>query len=224
MTPLAIGGIDLFLSRAFLDDQNRETMRLLASPELMHGAVEGGFQSPRQRRLWRVDGLAGRCCLLVLSPEQPDFSRLATQYGLPGAQPAWQTKPYEPLLSRLTAGQAWRFRLKANPVRSVSEGEGRGKVMAHVTTQQQKAWLMSRAQACGFDLAEDGFEVVHTQWHRFLKKQGHQVTLRTAVFEGTLTILDAEVFRQTLVQGIGRAKAYGCGLLTLASPREAGVG
>ena len=35
-------------------------------------------------------------------------------------------------------------------------------------------------------------------------------------FEGILEISDEEVFKQTLVDGIGREKAYGCGLLTLA--------
>jgi CRISPR system Cascade subunit CasE len=59
--------------------------------------------------------------------------------------------------------------------------------------------------------------VVHTQWEKFRKGNGGkgEVTLRTATFEGILTISDLERFRRTLLSGIGRAKAYGCGLLTI---------
>lgn len=193
-------------------------MRLLSSPEFLHGAVESSFPGEKQRRLWRLDGFGGQCWLLVLSPDRPNFTQLVAQYGFPDHTPAWQIKSYTQLLDRLQEGQIWRFRLKANPVRSIQEeGPSRGKVMAHVTTQQQKEWLLKRAPSCGFSLHPNGFEVVHTQWLRFHKGRGDQVTLRTATFEGILTIQDLPLFQETLTKGIGRAKAYGCGLMTLAS-------
>ncbi len=206
----------MHLSRVILDDQKRETLRLLSSLEFVHGAVEQAFEATGERRLWRLDSLMGQLCLLVLSPDKPDFTRLLEQYGKLENM-AWETKAYEPLLNMLKDGQTWRFRLRANPVKSVREEDGgRGKVRAHVTSAQQKQWLQSRAEACGFHLSEDAFDVVHTQWHRFDKGRGHQVTLRTATFEGFLTISNTELLKTALTQGIGRAKAYGCGLLTLA--------
>jgi CRISPR system Cascade subunit CasE len=45
------------------------------------------------------------------------------------------------------------------------------------------------------------------------------VELGVAVFEGALTVTDAGRFVAALSQGIGRAKAYGCGLLTVAPLR-----
>lgn len=42
------------------------------------------------------------------------------------------------------------------------------------------------------------------------------VTLVTVTFDGRLEITDPEAMRRTLSQGIGRARAYGCGLITLA--------
>ncbi len=209
----------MYLSRVILDDQKRETMRLLSSPEFLHGAVEQSFPGEKQRRLWRLDGYGGQCCLLVLSAQKPDFTQTVSEYGFPDRSPAWETKPYEALLNKLREGQTWRFRLKANPVRSVKEDKtGRGKVMAHVTTSQQKEWLMKRAQDCGFSLDPDGFDVVHTQWLRFHKGRGHEITLRTATFEGLLNVRDPEALKAALLQGIGRAKAYGCGLMTLIPP------
>ena len=207
----------MYLSQIALDDTKRDTMRALASPQLLHGAVEQSFSGERQRRLWRVDWLEGKCFLLVLSEGRPDFSGLVRQYGSPDADPAWKTRDYGKLLERFMPDQPWRFRLKANPVRSVKEKDapGRGKVMAHVTPEQQKQWLLKRAEDCGFSLASDAFNVVHAQWLKFDKGGGHEVTLRTATFEGILTIADPERFREALLSGIGRAKAYGCGLMTV---------
>ena len=44
------------------------------------------------------------------------------------------------------------------------------------------------------------------------------MTLSTALFEGVLRVEDPAVLRTALVSGIGPAKGYGCGLLTLAAP------
>lgn len=44
------------------------------------------------------------------------------------------------------------------------------------------------------------------------------MTLSTATSDGTLEVLDSQTLGTALVHGIGRAKGYGCGLLTLASP------
>jgi CRISPR system Cascade subunit CasE len=40
------------------------------------------------------------------------------------------------------------------------------------------------------------------------------------VFEGRLLITDPDALRAALVTGIGPAKGYGCGLLTLAPVRR----
>jgi CRISPR system Cascade subunit CasE len=212
----------MYLSRIALNESRRETMEALTSPQLLHGAVEQSFDGSRKRNLWRVDWLGGACYLLVLSSGQPHLSHIAEQFGYPQTEKPWDTKSYDKLLTRLQAGQTWQFRLRANPVRNSFQDQdkdlGRGKVFAHVTQAQQKQWLLSRAEACGFTLAEDEFDVVHTQWVKFRKGTdgSREVTLRTATFEGMLTITDAERFQQALLSGIGRAKAYGCGLMTIA--------
>ncbi|MFC8247901.1 type I-E CRISPR-associated protein Cas6/Cse3/CasE [Streptomyces chartreusis] len=56
------------------------------------------------------------------------------------------------------------------------------------------------------------------------KQRGKPVTLVTVTYDGRLEITDPALLRRTLTQGLGRAKAYGCGLLTLApliaAPRQ----
>ncbi len=55
-----------------------------------------------------------------------------------------------------------------------------------------------------------------------LRKRGekaprtHQVKLTRVTFDGRLRVLDPAAFRRTLTSGLGKAKAYGCGLMTLA--------
>lgn len=50
-------------------------------------------------------------------------------------------------------------------------------------------------------------------------RQGKTVTLVTATFESQLRVTDPGALRHTLTHGIGPAKGYGCGLLTLAPLR-----
>lgn len=215
----------MYLSRIALNPHRRETMQALNSPNMLHGAIERSLDLDGQRKLWRVDWLGDTCYLLLLSAVPPDFAHIAEQFGYTREQRPWETKDYTPLLNRLRPGQAWRFRLRANPVHSSKENHessSRGKVFAHVTQEQQKKWLLERTKACGFALNENEFDVVETHWSRFLKHTDgdHKVTLCTAAFEGVLTLTDCEYFKTALLTGIGRAKAYGCGLLTIAQLKD----
>ena len=87
-----------------------------------------------------------------------------------------------------------------------------------MTAEQQKKWLFSRAEKLGFALEEDGFDVVSSKWYSFAKGENRtaKVLLHAVAFEGTLEIRNAETFKRTLCEGVGRGKAYGCGLLTIA--------
>lgn len=48
------------------------------------------------------------------------------------------------------------------------------------------------------------------------QKRGKPVALACVTFDGRLEVTDPDALRRTLTQGVGRAKAYGCGLITLA--------
>lgn len=206
----------MYLTRIALNTARRETMRALAAPGILHGAVEHCFSGERARCLWRTDVLEDTVYLLILSADKPTCTHIAEQLGYP--DDVGITKAYDGLLSRIETGQRWRFRLRANPVRSVSHSHGeRGRIYAHVTQEQQREWLLERAEKNGFILNRDEFDVMDTRWEQFQKHTGEKrsVTLRTATFEGVLTVSDSEAFRMALVGGIGRAKAYGCGMLTV---------
>lgn len=216
----------MFLTRFELNPVRRGARHLLASPHRLHAAVLAGFPTdqreptPQGRILWRLDQRSRQTLLYLASPHQPDLTHLTEQAGWPATQ-RWDTRPYTPLLDRLNTGQHWAFRLSANPVHNGPSTPGeRGKRHGHVTITQQTRWLLDRAHHNGFTIPETtGKEpdvAVHARHTWRFPRDGRTVTLATAVFEGRLETTDPDALRHALTHGIGPAKGYGCGLLTLA--------
>ncbi|MEU3855061.1 type I-E CRISPR-associated protein Cas6/Cse3/CasE [Streptomyces sp. NPDC029554] len=113
----------------------------------------------------------------------------------------------------------------------------RGFRVAHRTAAQQLQWLLNRCERHGFSIpdatitppapgldtegkdlsAGPAVTIVSRDILRFRKRpDGPRVTLSTATFEGRLRVTDPDTLRTTLLGGIGPAKGYGQGLLTLA--------
>lgn len=211
------------LTRILINPRTRGGGKLLTEPQAMHAAVQSCFPpdiDPSESRiLWRLDSNDDTHTLYVVGPEEPDPRVVVEQAG-------WATRPgeiadYSRFLGQLKTGQEWAFRLTANPVRSLpAEGKKRGKVVPHVTVEQQLSWLEQQASKNGFDVIDAS--VTRRRDLSFEKGTGNarrRVTLRVAQFDGQLRVTDADQLRRALTQGIGRARAYGCGLLTLARPQ-----
>ncbi len=209
----------MYLTRMELDVGKRDTRKALLSPSMFHGAVESAFTGGRERRLWRVDEFQRRYYILLLSKQIPDLSHMAKQFGMEGSEQPWQTKSYDALLERIQTGSVWQFRLMANPTKSVKSPEmgKRGTVYAHITPEYQLKWLLERSESHGFSIDPAEVIVSKSQWLKFYKGNQRQkpISLLAVTFEGILTVTDEVCFRQTLVEGIGRGKAFGMGLLTV---------
>ena len=193
-------------------------MRALAAPNVFHGAIET-CDDTRSRKLWRVDPLGGEQYLLVLSPGPLDLTHAAEQFGFDGS---YESRPYDGLLERITLGSRWQFRLRANPTyqKKFDQKQGRGQVLAHITTRHQEEWLMKQAQSHGFALADGEWMVTSSRWYSFRKNRSSKnlVRLLAVTYEGILTVTDPEAFKAALTGGLGREKAYGMGLLTVMGP------
>ncbi|MEV6274874.1 type I-E CRISPR-associated protein Cas6/Cse3/CasE [Nocardia sp. NPDC051832] len=224
----------MYLSRVPLNPARAGTRKFLSSPHVTHGAVMKSFPPGTLdnalgdgRLLWRIDKNSNDVHLYVVSPAAPDFTHIIEQAGWPTTG-AWETRKYGQLLDKLTPGQLWHFRLTANPVRNVKNrsdpetARARGKVTA-LEADQELDWLHRKTISAGFGLTkagpatqrEDDVRIISRENRTFMRS-GRKVTLSTATFEGVLEVTDADLLRTTLIQGIGRAKGYGCGLLTLA--------
>jgi CRISPR system Cascade subunit CasE len=98
-----------------------------------------------------------------------------------------------------------------------------------VTARQQLEWLVSKSEALGFEIppstapapaphSELDVRITNRQLRTFTKgrNESRRVTVATVTFDGHLVIRDADKVHAALVDGVGPAKAYGCGRLTLA--------
>lgn len=82
-------------------------------------------------------------------------------------------------------------------------------------------WMIKQGERCGFALLTDDNGLPKLQnsayaWHGLQQKavkKGEKSGFSSVDFTGELQITDPETFRQTLFTGLGRAKAFGCGLL-----------
>ncbi|SME92197.1 type I-E CRISPR-associated protein Cas6/Cse3/CasE [Streptomyces sp. Amel2xC10] len=256
----------MFLSRFRLNTARPGARRLLSSPQAMHAAVMSSFPgllpsdtpaADAPRPLWRLDHQArAEVLLYIVSPDRPDLTHLVEQAGWPAAaaadpqSPGWQTRPYGPLLDKITAGDQWSFRLTANPVHTIRRNDKEPrKITAHLTPVHQMGWLLQRQEQCGFRVLEKPADrrllpggTTHQGKHEHHgdryelsvgglrplsfdkaaasgaggRRRAKPVTVVSVTFDGRLEVTDPDALRRTLTQGIGRAKAYGCGLLTLA--------
>lgn len=209
----------MYLSRVQIEEKNRQRVKDLNHLGAYHNWVESSFpdefvSGERTRKLWRIDKLQGRRYLLVLSEKQPDLDKLA-YYGVANTA---ESKSYNVLLDRLEVGMKLRFRVTLNPVISISTGKQsgkRGKVMPHVTIEHQTKYLMDRSLKNGFQLNENEFSITERSMEPLKKQKHHPVRLSKVSYEGLLTITDIELFKEALINGIGKKKAYGCGMMTV---------
>lgn len=235
-----------YLSRVLINPARSDARRLFVDPQLAKGAILGEFaqQPVAERVLWRLGRrvVAGRPVqgeLLILTQSKPSWNGLVERFGYPGQEAGEpQVRSYEPLLGLVAVGREFAFCVNVNPVqntvnprhptasqteRLARDNHLRSIRMAHRTAAAQTAWFVDRATTWGFEIAETtvgepDVRIVDRRSVEFTKggAERHRVHLGTATFEGRLRVIDTARFTHSLLAGIGPAKGYGCGLLTLA--------
>lgn len=115
----------------------------------------------------------------------------------------------DPLLTQLRPDMAVAAKVRLNCVvsanRTVNGALRRTRIPVPDTDLQD--WALSKLSFLQFDDSASLSQAT-------LKAKG--VPLRTVTVEGTATVVDAEVLRQSLRSGVGKARAFGCGLVSIA--------
>lgn len=229
-----------YFSKFDINPQRRESRKLLNNPRAMHASVLSLFPPDQledhTRVLWRLDSEHPRHTLYVTSPIKPDFSHLQESSGWDSAP--GQTTDYTKFLQQIVNGSEWFFRLQANPTKALRQTDDsatlkRGTVIPLVKEDQQIEWLQTRANQYGFTIPESKLlketenpiadvRVIENTEQIFFKQISSEkklkIILRKSIFEGRLIVTDEIAVRRALIAGIGRAKSYGYGLLTLRRP------
>jgi CRISPR system Cascade subunit CasE len=174
--------------------------------------------------------------LLVQSTHTPNWSCLPTGYlAPPDERGNLAMRPVDEEYARITNAMTLRFRLRANPTKRVSNRNGsedtrwHGKRVELRSDEDRQAWLERKGEQSGFHLlrVQARPELANVRLSPQPNARGRRpanggegsmpLTFGAALFEGLLEVTDADRFRQTLVEGIGSGKAYGFGLLSIAT-------
>lgn len=231
------------LFRIHLNPRSKEARRDLADPYQMHATLCRVFFAQETKCspnaiLWRLEPETdqyGRARLLIQSSESPDWTRVpACWLAAPLSDTDIPVSPGIDLVQRLSldtlqAGQAFRFRLRANPCKTVQ-----GKRLGLVHPIAQRGWLLRKGEQHGFSLPEpatpDCFDfmqsaevhtypdvrISHEQLLKGNQHNGNAISVYSVLFEGFLTVTDPAQFRVALKSGIGHGKVMGLGLLSVA--------
>lgn len=209
-----------------LNIRNRLVRQDLSDTQRLHARVQQLFPiaATTARTLYRVDGTGDQPALLIQSIAVPQLTVLPAEYTV--AAPRIR-EDLEPAFEGLANGMRLRFALRANVTkRLATQQTGPGKRIPLTDPTQQVEWLLRKAQTHGFVVehdpyAVDGYALTLTSEPQQLgsrthNAEKHALTHAIVRYQGTCTITDAAAFKAALYNGIGPAKAYGCGLLTIA--------
>lgn len=206
----------MYISRVEVDTEDRTKIRDLTHVGAFHSWVEDSFPDEknelRTRKLWRMDKLHGKDYLTIVSQSIPDKDRLE-RYGVKNTA---ATKDYEPFLKSIKDGDRMFFKVTLNPVISKSEGAGkRGRAVPCKDDKSRMEYFMERSEKNGFELNREEFTITEKGVFILKKAKSSNIKFVKAVYQGKLTVSDAEKFREMLSQGIGKHKAYGFGLMSV---------
>ncbi|MSP53967.1 MAG: type I-E CRISPR-associated protein Cas6/Cse3/CasE [Gammaproteobacteria bacterium] len=105
----------------------------------------------------------------------------------------------------------YRFEVVMNPTKRENQNR---KIIALRKREDIADWFITKAPQWGFTVSPEHLEIREIEVKRFEKKKGGQtVTQGQAKLIGRLTVTDKIKFVQSFQNGIGRGRAFGCGLL-----------
>jgi CRISPR system Cascade subunit CasE len=217
----------MYLSRLILNPRDRDAQRDLANVYELHRTLMSAFPEDlpdRERVLFRVepDLATGIPTVLVQSHIEPDWQGLSARedYLLPASQwpPSVFANPaLKPFTLALTPGQRLAFRLRANP--TVKRDGSRHGLYRE---DEQRDWLDRKGHQAGFEVLQLRTVQEGNTYARIPRKRGdgrRRATFFAVCFDGLLRVRDPDRLWESVQDGIGPAKGFGFGLLSLAPAR-----
>lgn len=109
---------------------------------------------------------------------------------------------------------AYQFKVIVNPTRRDSVSR---KLVPVKGREAISEWFMERAQnSWGFNAMRSKLQINNVEVLSFKSKFQRNITLAQAHVQGVLTVSDREKFIESFRKGVGRGRAFGCGLLQIA--------
>ena len=174
-----------------------------------------GREDEQRKFLYRVERLEKGMATHILMqstirPQQSEESPVILDW-----------REFNPVFS---SGQRLRFRLRANPIKTIKDShkgtvEKKGKLYTKtvrvplIHEAQQQAWLERKLQG----IAQLETLIIQPEPILYFRKtkENRSGKIQPVLFDGILRITDPDAFSALFQTGIGPAKAFGCGLLTV---------
>ncbi|MFF8932310.1 type I-E CRISPR-associated protein Cas6/Cse3/CasE [Streptomyces longwoodensis] len=217
---------DVWLTRIVPHPTSRDARRDLGDAVGLHRRLMSLFPDelgpdPRASLgiLHRVEDTPAGPCILMQSAHRPDLNRLPEHYGTTA------TRQLGPLIAALHPGATVHFRCVANPVRkpgATTRSLYNLPAVVPLSGTHADQWWMRQADTAGLKVLTLHSQPLDSATGVRGTRGADQQRIRHARtrFDGTALVTDPDRLRQKLADGIGRGKAYGCGLLTLAPTRN----
>lgn len=212
-----------------LDGNHRDVRNAVLDTHHMHNLVMSGYRNLVPDGWDQV-----RQALNVLFAVRPNRDNTLSLIAQSTQAPDWTDIPDDALTTApntwsiptaTTAGQRLWFDLRANPTRRTpAKPPARGRNVAITGRGNQLDWLHRQGERHGFKLvvadAVPGLTLRSEAKSLPVEQRQHAkavFTVKMTHFTGVLEVTDPDQFTVARVKGIGRAKAYGCGLLLTRS-------
>jgi CRISPR system Cascade subunit CasE len=225
----------MFLSKVTLNSRHRLTYRLAGDLYAQHRFVMSAFPDlkgtdreeegaqDQQGVLYRLeaDQKSDAMFFLVQSRIAADWARARELH--PDVVCSNPGKEYERVFN---TGEQYRFRLRASPTvcrvnRDADGNRQASKRLGLVKEEEQRDWLARTGERCGFWIQSEAVLITPQGKREGFKpmpdgrRAQNPVTCYMVDFDGVLRVTDAPLFAAAVGEGIGRGKAWGCGLLSL---------
>jgi CRISPR system Cascade subunit CasE len=188
-----------------------------------------GQRTAEQAFLFRIDPLStSRTMIVVQSAIKPNWHYAFQNADYLLAGPPIGPKVFDPAIEN---GQLFSFRLLANPTRKINtktreDGTKSNGTRVPVAHDKIKDWLTTRSSQSGF--AVESFLDVQTGYISSFKDKvssdkedsKNGLNFFYTRYNGTLRVTDKDAMHNTIIQGIGSAKGFGFGLLSIAPIKE----
>jgi len=187
------------------------------NPYLLHKIIWQMFPDKGDEKrsfLFRVENLGERGVqhILLQSSDEPQPAN---------GELVLLNNPKKVQFDGISNGASYRFLLRANPTKRIKDAGGKttnqGKVRVPIIDEDEIiAWLSRQFEG----IVEIKAVTLARQDLLYFRKdkgnQKHVGKIQTVSYSGILTVIESESLVNKMIEGIGPAKAFGCGLLTLA--------
>ena len=189
---------------------SRLALGWLANRYRVHQRLRMAYRD-EPRLLFRIEEAGVITRILAQSSTRPDWQDAFDELNVLAVEP--QVKELN--LDRLQKGGYYRFRLVANPV-VTHDGKRKGLLKE----EDQLNWLNRQLGKSGAVVKESiARQLGLERSEKNPSKDNHVQTHYAVEFNGVLQVEDAALLAERVRDGVGPAKAYGFGLITLAPLR-----